>query len=54
MEFSETDSFDIVTTHTDRISYAKLVLNLFGVFFTPFGHWVRGGGGVGLSQATSA
>ena len=36
--------FDIVTTQYDHPRYVKHVLARIYVFFTLFGHWVRGGG----------
>ena len=46
IEVFETFLFDIVTTQNDHPSYAKHILGRIYVFFTLFGCWVRGGGGV--------
>ena len=39
MQISETDFFDNLTIHNDKISYVKHVLDILHVFFTPFGCW---------------
>ena len=52
IEVFQTCFFDIVTTQNDISSYAKHILGRIYVFFTLFGCWVRGGGGV--SQGTGA
>ena len=46
IEVFETCFFDIVTTQNDISSYAKHVLGRIYVFFTLFGYWVGGGGGL--------
>ena len=45
MEVFETCFCDIVTTQNDHPRYVKPVLGRIYVFFTPFGYYVRGGGG---------
>ena len=52
IEVFETYFFDIVTTQNDHPSYGKHVLGRIYVFFTLFGYWPHGGGGV--SQGTGA
>ena len=46
IEVFETCFFDIVTTQNDHPRYVKHVLGCICVFFTLFGYWVGGGGGV--------
>ena len=46
-EMSETDFCDVLTIHTDQISYLKHVLDPLSVVFTPFGCW-RGDVGLEL------
>ena len=43
-EIFETCFFDIVTTQNDHPRYVKHVIGCINLFFTLFGHWVRGGG----------
>ena len=42
--------FDILTIHNDKISYVKRVLDPVYMFFTPFGFFCGGGGGVGVPR----
>ena len=46
IEVFETCFHDIVTTQYDHPRYVKCVLGRIYVFFTLFGYWVLGGGGV--------
>ena len=50
IEVFETCFFDIVTTQCHHPRYVKHVLGRTCMMFTPFGYWVRGGGGGGVSQ----
>ena len=45
-EVFETCFFDIVITYNDHPRYVKHVLGCIYVFFTLFGYWVGGGGGL--------
>ena len=46
IEVFETCFYDLVTTRYDHPSYVKHVLGRIYMFFTLFGYWVRGGGGL--------
>ena len=46
MEISETEFLDTLTIQNDQISYVKHVLAPLYVFFTLFGCWGGGGGGL--------
>ena len=52
IQVSETYFFGIVNTQNDHPRYVKHILGNIYVFFTLFGYWVRGGGGVSQGIGT--
>ena len=52
IEDSETYFFDAMIIQNDHPSYVKHVLGRIYVFFTLFGYWAHGGGGVSLGIGT--
>ena len=53
IEVFKTVFFDIVTTQYDHPSYLKNVLGRIYMFFTLFGYWVGGGGGLPRDRYTT-
>ena len=52
IEVSETWFYDIVTPQYDHPRYVKHVLGRIYMFFTLFGYWPHGGGGVSQGIVT--